>query len=86
MNKVFNENGEDITVRGDKLVYAMGFNSEKYKNKISSDEARARIQGKGHCDCFGYGTFDLLPVNHPAVQDGLKRYMVCRKCGCWSHL
>lgn len=41
----------------------------------------------GHlCDCPEGGDFDLLPVDDPAVQEGGKRYMVCRKCGLYSHL
>ena len=46
----------------------------------------SRIAGAGHCDCAGEGEFELLPLHHPDVQDGKKRYMVCRKCGCYSHL
>ena len=48
-----------------------------------------------HCDC-GYeydlpgrptkGEFQLLPPSSKEVQDGQKVYMVCRKCGGYSHL
>ena len=47
---------------------------------------RSRIAGTGHCGCFGNGEFVLLPLDHPAVQEGEKRYMQCRKCGGYSHL
>lgn len=86
MNRVFNENGIEITNDGYKILYAMGFNSRKFYGRISTGEALQRIQGKGHCNCFGEGIFDLLPVDHPDVIDGQKRYMICRKCGCYSHL
>ena len=45
-----------------------------------------RIAGAGHCDCGGNGEFELLPISHPDVKEGQKRYMVCRKCGAYSHL
>lgn len=86
MNTVFNEFGEDITNNGYKILFAMGFNTRKFYDKIDTRDALERIQGKGHCNCYGDGTFDLLPITHPDVQDGMKRYMVCRKCGCYSHL
>lgn len=47
---------------------------------------KSRIAGPGHCYCGGDGEFDLLPITHPDVQAGGKRYMECRKCGGWSHL
>ena len=86
MNRVFNEFGENITSNSKKILYAMGFNTNKFVGRIPPEEALSRIQGNGHCDCYGDGTFDLLPITHPDVQDGMKRYMVCRKCGCYSHL
>ena len=46
----------------------------------------SRIQGTGHCACGGNGEFELLPPSHPDVKEGQKRYMICRKCGCYSHL
>ncbi len=45
-----------------------------------------RLGGDGHCNCGGNGEFVLLPLSDPDVQEGKKRYMQCRKCGCWSHL
>lgn len=47
---------------------------------------KSRIAGAGHCDCGGNGKFELLPINHPDVQEGGKRYMICRICGGVSHL
>ena len=46
----------------------------------------SRVAGAGHCECSGNGEFELLPANHPMVIEGGKRYMVCRNCGCYSHL
>lgn len=45
-----------------------------------------RLSGSGHCNCAGDGEFVLLPGTDPDVQSSGKRYMYCRKCGCWSHL
>lgn len=87
MNRVFLPDGKtEITDNNRALVYAMGFDTNKYFGKIFPGEMQERIQGKGHCDCFGDGEFILLPKNHPDVIDGQKRYMKCRKCGCYSHL
>lgn len=47
---------------------------------------KSRIAGSGHCACGGHGEFELLPVSHPDVRSGQKRYMFCRKCGGYSHL
>lgn len=44
-----------------------------------------RIEGS-HCDCDGEGEFVLLSEDDPAVVEGGKRYMVCKKCNCYSHL
>lgn len=46
----------------------------------------SRISGPGHCDCGGDGEFELLPMSNPDVREGQKRYMICRKCGAYSHL
>ncbi len=46
----------------------------------------SRIAGNGHCYCGGNGEFELLPLMHPDVIEGKKRYMICRKCGAVSHL
>lgn len=46
----------------------------------------SRISGDGHCYCEGNGEFVLLDSENEAVKEGGKRYMVCRKCGGWSHL
>ena len=50
-----------------------------------------RLKGN-MCNCgvdpngFSAGEFVLLPLNDTAVIEGGKAYMVCRKCGCHSHL
>ena len=44
------------------------------------------------CNCgvdergFSKGQFDLLPIENKAVKEGGKAYMICRICGCISHL
>lgn len=53
---------------------------------FDSSNPKNRLSGDGHCDCAGNGEFVLLPETDPDVQAGGKRYMYCRKCGCWSHL
>lgn len=47
----------------------------------------------GHlCNCgvnergFSKGQFDLLPLESEEVKEGGKAYMICRNCGCISHL
>lgn len=50
-----------------------------------------RLKGH-HCSCGvtadGYtrGTFTLYPLSSSDVRDGCKAYMVCKRCGCTSHL
>lgn len=87
VNRIFLPDGKtEITDNPKALIFALGFDSNKYFGKIFSGEMKERISGKGHCDCLGNGEFILLPVDHPDVIEGGKRYMQCRKCGCWSHL
>ena len=86
-NRIFLPDGKtEITNEPRKLIYALGFDSNKYIGKIYAFDMKERISGKGHCDCYGEGEFVLLPVDHPDVIEGQKRYMKCRKCGCFSHL
>ena len=47
---------------------------------------KARQNGEGHGDCDDGCHSQLLPLGHPDVRSGHKRYMQCRKCGAWSHL
>ncbi len=84
-NKVY-EHGSNKELTPLELIRAFGFDSEKYIGKITPMEMLERVAGY-HCSCGnGQGTFELLPVNHPDVISGGKRYMICRKCGCMSHL
>lgn len=48
---------------------------------------------RGHmCNCgttiegYSNGEFKLLPLSDECVVTGGKAYMVCQKCGCYSHL
>jgi hypothetical protein len=87
VNRVFLPDGTtEITDDSRALIYALGFDSNKYFGRIYPAEMKERISGTGHCDCRGNGEFILLPVDHPDVLEGGKRYMQCRKCGGWSHL
>ena len=83
MNKVFKDNNNEYTAK--ELIYAFGFDSDKYVGKISESEMMERLEGN-HCECYGNGEFVLLPADHPDCVEGMKRYMQCRKCGGWSHL
>jgi hypothetical protein len=54
-----------------------GFAKEDYPNRLKGSM----------CACGpNKGIFDLLPANDAACIEGGKRYMVCRNCGCYSHL
>ena len=55
---------------------------------------KSRLNGH-HCACGtedgtsnspSLGEFELLPLRSEEVLSGMKAYMVCRKCGCFSHL
>lgn len=53
---------------------------------ITEEEMAERLVGD-HCACgTNNGEFTLLPLDSVEVRDGGKRYMICRKCGCYSHL
>lgn len=85
-NKVYLHKGDAEEMTPLQLIYALGFDSNKYIGVISPVEMIERITGY-HCDCGeNKGEFDLLPVDDPSVVDGGKRYMKCRKCGAYSHL
>lgn len=84
-NRIFLPKGNEITNDNRTLIYALGFDTNKYIGKIYPTEMQERIQGN-HCDCYGNGEFVLLPKDDPMVKEGMKRYMRCRKCGCYSHL
>lgn len=63
---------------------------------IPHDEKENQYRLSGHlCDCGceenlcgkpSKGEFELLPLSDEAVQQGGKAYMVCQKCGGYSHL
>lgn len=58
---------------------------------FTPDMMKTRLVGY-HCDCgvdkMGYtkGKFELLPFISEEVWSGGKAYMVCKHCGCMSHL
>ena len=58
---------------------------------FTSDMMRDRLKGH-HCQCgvnvagYSKGVFSLLPLISEEVRSGGKAYMVCKKCGCMSHL
>ena len=60
-------------------------------NVFTADMMRDRLKGH-HCSCgvspdgYTLGTFTLLPFMSEEVRSGGKAYMVCKKCGCMSHL
>ena len=52
---------------------------------------RDRLKGN-HCSCgtsqdgYSLGVFELFPFISDEVRSGGKAYMICKKCGCVSHL
>lgn len=64
-----------------------GGNGEPFTASMMRD----RLKGH-HCSCgvniAGYtkGVFELLPFASEEVKAGGKAYMICKKCGCMSHL
>lgn len=83
MNKVFRTEDGTIPLSNDELAYEACLIPYC---RLTSLDYPGRIAGEGHCRCRGNGEFVLLPIDDPDVQEGGKRYMQCRKCGCWSHL
>lgn len=69
--------GKELSMK--ECIKAAGFD-------MTADEMVNRLKGN-HCNCgYNLGEFDLLPEDSEEVLCGGKRYMVCRKCGCISHL
>ena len=88
MNTVYRP-GSNTPLMPDQLCFEANALYSRRKRPFSICDfvgPNSRIAGTGHCDCNGDGEFELLPVHHPDVQNGQKRYMICRKCGCYSHL
>lgn len=58
---------------------------------FTEDIVLERLKGH-HCSCgvnecgYSAGSFDLQPMYSEGVQTGGKAYMVCKNCGCASHL
>lgn len=85
MNRLYSETGTELTP----LTMAAAANAVYGKPVFSPADyegAGSRISSPNMCNCNGNGQFKLLPVDHPDVRDGKKRYMQCMICGCWSHL
>ena len=64
-----------------------GGNGEPFTASMMPDRLRGH-----HCSCgvnpsgYSNGVFELLPFTSDEVKSGGKAYMICRKCGCMSHL
>ena len=82
MNKVYNNINDTTPLTLKQLKVEAGF---KDRNGNLYEYDGSRITGN-MCDCRGNGEFVLLPKDDPAVIEGGKRYMECRKCGMFSHL
>lgn len=86
MNKVYKKGGktpltsQELAVAANAITRSKPFTASMFEGETS------RISGSGHCACNGNGEFELLPLYDSAVQEGQKRYMICRNCGCVSHL
>jgi hypothetical protein len=78
MNKVYSskEATKEMTIEELKKVVGFWVDIEYIKG----------ILERNHCECKGNGEFVLLPEDDPAVVEGGKRYMVCKKCNYHSHL
>lgn len=86
MNKVF-QNGRELTpAEIAQAANAITRNKPFMAYDFDERNPQCRVSGPGHCQCGGNGEFELLPASHSDVQEGKKRYMRCRKCGCYSHL
>lgn len=87
MNKVFTSRTSTTPLTSDELARAANeITKRKPFTRFDFEGENSRLAGTGHCECAGDGEFVLLPANDPDVIEGGKRYMQCRKCGCWSHL
>lgn len=86
MNRVYAPNGKNPLTPQEIASAANAITRNKPFLPSDFEGERSRISGTGHCACDGNGEFELLPPSHPDVKEGQKRYMFCRKCGCWSHL
>lgn len=86
MNRIFDENGKELKTAKElgKAFYANY--PARFKNAINEEDYDMRRIAGNICDCNGNGILDLLPLDDEAVVEGGKRYMKCRKCGCYSHL
>jgi hypothetical protein len=80
MNKVFKDKKSKRPL--DPIQLEAAWNEGRSKQQTYE---LSRLEGT-HCNCDGAGEFVLLPINHPAVVSGGKRYMECRKCALTSHL
>lgn len=79
MNKIF------LNETAPKPLTQEGLNKKWQDIGYFDDYDSSRIEGD-MCDCEGNGEFVLLPDDDEAVIEGGKPYMVCRKCGLYSHL
>ena len=84
-NRVYANPYSDVPMNTKELIYALGFDSNRFEGRITPAEMEKRLFGT-HCECKGEGEFVLLPLNDEMVEEGQKRYMKCRKCHGYSHL
>ena len=64
------------------------------EDMYTPNDTNYRLSGN-HCDCGcdenavgkpSLGEFELFSFRSEEVRHGGKAYMICRKCGCYSHL
>ena len=97
MAKIFALNGKELTTQeiaewGNVIHHQAGgkgnpFSAEDYepynpKSRLSGDMCNCGTDSSG----ISLGEFKLLPATDPSVKDGGKAYMICKNCGCYSHL
>lgn len=94
------KNGElcspvDLANHANAVHHALGAKGNPYTPEMfTPNDKDYRLSGV-HCDCGcdekavgkpTFGEFELFAPDSEDVQSGGKAYMICRKCGCYSHL
>ena len=99
MPKIY-RNGELLSPVGianhaNAVHHALGGKGEPYTPDMFTPITKDYRLGGCHCDCGcdenklgkpSLGEFELFAPDSEEVLSGGKAYMICRKCGCYSHL
>ena len=99
MPKIY-RNGEELSPDGianhaNAVHHALGAKGDPYTpDMFTPNDSYYRLGGDlCNCGCDltaigepSLGEFELFAPDSDDVQSGGKAYMICRKCGCYSHL